>query len=320
MNIGRLVAFLILCTSALWASAAGNAETFPTHPIKLIVPAGAGGSMDAMARVAAKEAGERLGQNIMVENRPGAGNTMAAIAMLAAEPNGYTLGLVSCATIKLPHVTKAQYDPLKDLTYISQISAFSLILATRADTPYKSVSDLVRESRTKPLFYGTAGKYNSPHLATLRLAEAAGGNWTNVPYKGDADAIVALLAGDLQFIATSNSVMPYIQSGKLRALGIFEEKAPQGPLESIPTMTQQGYAVVETCPFGIMGPKGMEPGVLKKLDAAFEYAVRSASVKSIADKFSFTPTYADTKAFGQWARQTFESDRELFRKLGKNPE
>lgn len=178
----------------------------------------------------------------------------------------------------------------------------------------------MHESRRTPLFYGTAGKYNTPHLATLRLAEVAGSNWTDVPYKGDTDSIVALLAGDVQFIATSNSVMPYIESGKLRALGVFEETVPQGPLESIPTMVQQGFAVVETCPFGIIGPKGMDPGVLKKLDAAFQHAVGSASVKSVADKFASTPIYADSKAFDQRARQTFESGREQFRKLGKNPE
>ncbi|MGV3654559.1 MAG: tripartite tricarboxylate transporter substrate binding protein [Noviherbaspirillum sp.] len=276
--------------------------------------------MDAMARVVAENASKQLGQPIVVENRPGAGNTMAAIAMKSAEPNGYTLGLVSCATLKLPHVAKTQYDPLEDLTYISRISEFVLVLAVRADSPYQKVEDLVKESSKSGLFYGTAGKYNSPHLAALRLANASGANWTNAPFKGDADAIMGLLAGDVQFVASSNSVLPFIHSGKVRALGVFGAKRSPGELANVPTLTEQGYPVVDACPFGIMGPKGLDPAIVKKLDAALKEAINAPGTHAAAQKFGFVPDYLDANGFDKWARQTFEQDREMFLKLGKNPE
>ncbi len=319
----RIVGIIALAISIGMPAAAQaqQAASFPVKPIKLIVPTGPGGSMDLMARAVAEEAGRRLGQPMVVENKPGAGNTMAAVSMLAAEPDGYMLGLISCATLKLPHVSKSQYDPMKDLVYISRISDFALIVAVRADSPLKSMADLVQQSKsTKGLFYGTAGTYNSPHLATIRLAEASGAKLTNVPYKGDADAITALLAGDIQFVASSNSVIPYIQSGKLRALGVYGERRIKGVLDATPTMTEQGIAVVETCPFGIMGPKGLATAIVARLDAAFQSAVNSPTVKSVADKFGFEPDYLESAGFDRWARQSFEADRALFRKLGKNPE
>ena len=313
-------ALALSCALALPAIAAEPASTFPTRPITLIVPTGAGGSMDAMARAVAEEARKRLGQPVVVENKPGAGNTMAAIAMKSAEPNGYTLGLISCATLKQPLVTKAQYDPMKDLTFISRISDFALVVAVRADAPFKSVADLVDKSKDSGLFYGTAGKYNSPHLATIRLANATGANWTNVPFKSDVDAITALLGGDVQFVASSNSVLPFIESGKLRGLGVFADKRAAGRLKAIPTISEQGFAVVDTCPFGIMGPKGLDPSIVEKLDAVFKEAVDAAGVRVTAGKLGFEPDYADSANFDRWARQSFESDRVLFRKLGKNPE
>lgn len=300
--------------------AAETAQSFPSRPVKLIVPTAPGGSMDAMARVVAEHASKPLGQPIIVENKPGAGNTMAAIAMLSTEPNGYTLGLISCATLKLPHMTKTQYDPMKDLTYISRISEFALIVAVRGDSPYKTVSDLVSEGKKTPLFYGTAGKFNSPHLATIRLAQATGAQWTDVAYKGDSEAITALMGGQINFIATSNSVIPYIQSGKLRAIGVYSDKRLKGALENVPTMSEQGLQVVDTCPFGIMGPKGMDPAVVKKLDAAFREAINSPSTQASAEKFGFTPDYLDAASFDGLARRSFENDRALFEKLGKKRE
>lgn len=320
MRIPILAFAAALFTWTSYALAAEDAASFPSRPIRLIVPTGAGGSMDAMARAAAEEAGRALGQPIIVENRPGAGNTMAAVSMVSAPADGYTLGIISCATLKLPHVQKTQYDPMKDLTYISRLSEFTLVATVRADSPAQSVADLVRQSKSKPVFYGTAGTYNSPHLATIRLAETAGANWTNVPFKGDSEAITALLAGEIAFVATSNSVLPFIQSGKLRAVGVFADKRAGGGFDKVPTMTEQGFPVVETCPFGVMGPKGMDRALVTKIDDAFRKAVASATLRSTAGRFGFEPLYSDHQAFDQWARKSFEQDRAVFTKLGKKPE
>lgn len=320
MKFGITCAVLALCSLPLAGHASDAAASFPSRPITLIVPTAAGGSMDGMARAVADEARKKLGQPMLVENKPGAGNTMAAIAMLSAEPNGYTLGLISCATVKLPLVTKAQFDPMKDLTYISRISDFALVTAVRADSPYRNMADLIAASRKNGLFYGTAGKYNSPHLATLRLASVSGADWTNVPFKGDTDAITALLAGNVQFISTSNSVLPFIQSGKLRALGVYSDKRFKGALADVPTVSEQGFPVVETCPFGIMGPKGMDPAITRKIDAALKEVIGSAAVRATGEKFGMEPEYLDSAGFDRWARQSYESDRVLFQKLGKNPE
>lgn len=320
LHATKVLAVIGLSLATMGAVAAETAQSFPSRPIKLIVPTAPGGSMDVMARVVAENARKPLGQPIVIENKPGAGNTMAAVSMVSAEPDGYTLGLISCATLKLPHVSKTQYDPMKDLTYISRISDFALIVAVREDAPYKNMKDLVSESRKEPLFYGTAGKFNSPHLATVRLSQATGAQWTDVAYKGDSDAITALLGGQVQFIATSNSALPFVESGKLRALGVYSDKRGMGALEKVPTMSEQGLPVVDTCPFGIMGPKGMDPAIVKKLDAAFRVAINAPGTHTTAEKFGFSPDYLDAAGFDRWARESFESDRVLFQKLEKKPE
>jgi tripartite-type tricarboxylate transporter receptor subunit TctC len=315
-----LLAVALSCATAAPLLAAEAVGSFPTRPIRLVVPTGAGGSMDAMARAVAQEAGKALGQTIVVDNRPGAGNTMSAIIMVGAAPDGYTLGVIPCAVLKMPYVTKSQYDPMKDLTFISRISDFALVTAVRADSPYKSMAELTAASKKKGLFYATAGKYNAPHLATIRLVGTTGADWTDVAFKSDAEAITALLAGEVQFVVSSNSVFPFIQSGKLRALGVYGDKRAKGVFAETPTVSEQGYPVIENCPFGVMGPKNMDPALVSKLDGAFQQAVNSPLVKDTASKFGLDADYADAKDFDSWARKSYAQDRSLFQKLGIKPE
>ncbi|RZJ16779.1 MAG: tripartite tricarboxylate transporter substrate binding protein, partial [Haliea sp.] len=241
------------------AAAPAQAQNYPNKPIKLIVPYSAGGVTDQFGRALAEMAGKRLGQSIVIENKTGANGTLGAVQMLNTDPAGYTITMIPIGVFRMPHITGAQYDPMKDLTYISSMVGFNYYIAVNAASPWKTVGELVDYTRKKsgPVSYGTPGAYSSQHIAMEQLGEKTGADWTHIPYKGDADAMAALLGNHIQAIVSASSVLPYVTSGQMRVLAALGDKRTV-ELPGVPTLKELGYPVVHTSPIGFAGPKGMD--------------------------------------------------------------
>ena len=264
--------FPLLTVSAL-------AQTYPDHPIRIIVPTPAGGPVDVMARLFAAALPASLGQNVIVENKPGAGNTLGSRAAAQAAPDGYTL-MVSAASglIISPMIYKtAGYDassfaPIALLTETPQLLVINPLL------PFKSVADLVAYAKANPgkLNYSTGGNGTLPHLAAELLKKITGINIVHLPYKGGGPALTGVVAGEAQMtfdpVATS---LPLIKDGKLRALAIAGS-ARVPALPDVPTMGESGYSTLVVGAWtAVLAPKATPPAIVAKLNAAANAALQS---------------------------------------------
>ena len=313
--------FAIFCASlgllATSLPATAQDAAYPQRSIKLIVPYTAGGVTDQMGRMFAEQAGKRLGQPVVIENKTGANGTLGAVQMLSTDPAGYTLTMLPIGTFRMPHITGTQYDPLKDMTYISVIAGFNYFIAVKASQPWKSMADLVGAAKKAPgtVAYGTPGTHSSQHIGMAQLGTQAGVDWTHIPFKGDADAISALLGGHIQAVVGSSSVLPYVASGQLRVLASLGD-ARSSDLPDVPTLKELGYPIVHTSPMGIAGPKGMHPAVVHKLEAAFRGAYDDPAYQEGLKKLGMSPIYMDAAAYTQYARDTFHSERDALKSMG----
>ncbi|MES1265050.1 MAG: tripartite tricarboxylate transporter substrate binding protein, partial [Variovorax sp.] len=217
----------LLCAALLGVAAtAVLAQTFPTRPIKLVIAFPAGGPTDITMRQLADNASKILGQPIVVDNKPGAGGTLPAQALQTAPPDGYTIGQIPLGVFRLPYTTKINWDPVKDISYVINVTGYAFGIAVPGDSPFKTWNDFVAYAKANPgkLTYGSTGNLTSPHLTTERIAQQLGIQLQHVPYKGSADLAQAVLGNHLMAIADSTGFAPLVESGKLRVLNTWGEK------------------------------------------------------------------------------------------------
>ena len=227
------------------AAAPADAQQYPSRPVTIVVPFAAGGGSDLLARLVAQKLEEKLGKPFIIENRPGAGTTLAAMQAVRSTPDGYTLMQATSTTmaINVSMQKKMQYEPLKDLVPVALLSSSPFFLVVRADSPVKTVADLIALAKSKPnsLNYGSGGPGSMHHLSTELLQSLAGIERTHVPYKATPPAMNDLLAGHIQVLfGDTTSVLPMIQQGTVRGIAVTTVKrSPAEP--DIP-------AVAETVP------------------------------------------------------------------------
>ncbi len=312
----KTIAAALSAMSVLLAGAPAQAQTYPTRPIKLIVPYSAGGVTDQFGRTFADLAGKRLGQPITVENKTGANGTLGAVQMLNTDPAGYTITMIPIGVFRMPHITGAQYAPLKDLTYLGSMVGFNYYIVVNASSPWKSIADLVDYSKRQagPVSYATPGAYSSQHIAMAQLGEKAAVDWTHIPYKGDADAITALLGNHVQAIVSASTVLPYVASGQMRVLASLGDQRT-ADLPEVATLKEQGYPVVHTSPVGFAGPKGMDPAVVKKLEATIAATYQDPEFQAALKKMGLTPQYMDQATYTDYARQIYVGERDALKKM-----
>lgn len=313
-----MTALGLVAATALPAAAQGNAAThYPNAPIRLIVPYTAGGVTDIMGRMFAEQATKRLGQPVIIENKTGANGTLGGVQMLSADPSGYYLTMLPIGTFRMPHITGAQFDPLKDFTYISVISGFNYYIAVNASSPWKNVADLVAEAKksSTAVSYGTPGANSSQHIGMAQLGVKTGAEWTHVPFKGDADAISALMGNHIQAVVSSSSILPYVSSNKIRVLASLGDKRSED-LPDVPTLKELGYPIVHTSPMGIAGPKGMAPEVVKKLETAFRAAYDDPAYQAGLKKLGMSALYMNAADYHKYAIDTFNGEREALKSMG----
>lgn len=252
------------------ASSPSVAAEWPERPITLVVPFAPGGSADGLGRILAEKMGKRLNQTIIVENKPGASTTIASSYVARAKPDGYTLyiGMMNLHGMDKILFPSTAYDGIKDFTHINKLVSFPLVVVARSDSPFKNFSDLIAAAKSKPdsVTHGSAGVGSSNHLAAVEFMRASGVKLLNVPFRGGSPAAMATIAGDVDVsFATPPTVMPLIQGGKLKALGLTSaEPSPLFP--SIPSAKQSGLPGYDFKVWhGLYGPKGIDPKIVEQL-------------------------------------------------------
>ncbi|WP_028998556.1 tripartite tricarboxylate transporter substrate binding protein [Azohydromonas australica] len=307
------------CAAALLAPAgAALAQGFPSKPITLVVPWPAGGSTDRHMRLLAELASKHLGQNIIVENKPGGGGTLGPGTMaLTAKPDGYTIAQFPMGMLRVPHMQKTAWNPLTDFSYIIGVSGYTFGFTVRADSPYKSFNEYIEAARKAPgkLDYGSTGIGTSPHLLMEELAENAKVQLTHVPFKGNADLQQALLGGHINAQSDATGWDKFVDSGQMRLLLTFgEQRTRRWP--NVPTAKELGYNVVSSSPYGIVGPKGMDPAVMKTLHDAFKKAMDDPRHQELMEQLNQQVWYRSGEDYRKWAADTFQRDKALIERLG----
>jgi tripartite-type tricarboxylate transporter receptor subunit TctC len=294
-----------------------GAQTFPARPVTLLVTFPAGGPTDIAGRALAEATSKYLGQNVVVENRPGATGTLGAAALVNAKPDGYTVSMIPITVLRLPHMENVAFDPMKDIRYVMGVSGYVFAVVVRADAPWKNMGDLVAAAKTKPgiISYGSHGIGGSVHLATEELSAGQGIKLNHIPYKGSADMLTAMLGGHLDVAVDSTGAVPHVAAGKARVLAVLTEKrAPVWP--DAPTMSELGYGIVSTSPYGIGVPAATPPAVVKTLHDAFKKGLEDPIHTRTLEKYNQPVWYLSSEDYTKWAREQYEKERRIIERLG----
>ena len=297
---------------------AQGAKDFPTKPITLIMPWPAGSGVDLWHRAMADAAGKLLGQPVVVDNRVGGSGTSGPAGMAAAaKPDGYTIAQIPVTLFRLPHMQKAPYDPMKDFTWILHTSGYTFGVVVRADSSFKTFKDVIEFARANPgkFTYATPGAGTSLHIGMEQIAQKAGVKFTHVPFKGGPEGWAALEGGHVMADADATGWAPLVDAGKFRLLCIWTEKRnPRWP--DVPTLNELGFGLILDSPFGLAGPKGMDPAVVKKLHDAFKAALDDPKVAELMAKYDYPKRYMNTADYARFAKQQYDEQREVVDQLG----
>jgi len=307
----------IAAASAVASPFALQAQSFPSRPIKLMIGFSAGGPTDITMRQLAENASKVLGQPVIVENRAGAGGTLPSVNLQTAAPDGYTIGQIPLGVFRMPYTTKMTWDPIKDLSYILNVTGYAFGMVVPADSPLKSWTHFVGWAKANPgkLSYGSTGALTSPHLTTELIAQELGIELLHVPYKGSSELNQALLGGHVMAGSDSTGFAPLVASGKLRVLNTWGEKRlPKFP--EVPTLKELGVNIVQNSPFGFAAPRGTPAAVVKRLHDGFKKAMEEKSYVEALAKYDMLPMYMSSAAYAKFAQETFAREKALIQKLG----
>ncbi len=278
-------AFAAVASIAFAGAAA--AQDYPSRSIRLIVPYGAGGASDVMARYLGQKLSETLGQPVVVENMPGAAGTAAYIAIAKAAPDGYTLGYAT-SSLAINAVLKPQlgYDPIRDFLPITNFVEIQNVMVVPASSPWKTVKDLIADAKAKPgqLNYVSLGPGSTPHLSAELFTSAAGIKAQQVPYKQTTQAYTDLLENRVQFwIASMPSTLTHVQSGRARALAVASTKRSTA-YPDVPTLIESGVPAESTFWQGLFAPAGTPKPIVDKVNAAVRKLIAMPETKAFYSK------------------------------------
>jgi tripartite-type tricarboxylate transporter receptor subunit TctC len=279
----RLPAVLALFVLALSGPAA-LAQGYPAKPVRLVAPFAPGGGSDFIARLMAKKLSEQLGQQVVVENKPGAGGNLGAEFVVRSPADGYTILLTPASYTVNPSLYKLSFDPLADVTPIIQLSQGPFVVAVHPSVPAKSLKELVAVAAKAPdkLSYASSGNGSIVHLATEYFLDMAKVKIVHVPYKGSGPALNDTVAGNVQLVFGSvAAALQYVRSGRLRALAVTTaQRIPAAP--DIPTVGEAGWPGYEVINWhGLAGPKGLPKDIVARLNREANEALKSPDVEKI---------------------------------------
>ncbi len=315
--LSAMVAILVAVGAANPAFAQ-TAAGYPNRPVTLIIPYAAGVSVDLLFRGLAEIATKHLGQPIVVENRAGGSGTLGVAQMAAtAKPDGYTICQSALPMFRLPLMQKSTFDPLTDFTYIMVVAGYQVGAVVNADSQFKRWQDVIEFAKANPgkLKYSTLGAATTPNMAMEIASREAQIQMTHIPSKGGGESIAALLGNHVDMIVESPAWAPMVVAGKLRLLMVLgSEREQQWP--DVPSMKDVGYAYVFDSPTGLVGPKGMDPAIVKTLHDAFKKAMDDPNATELYKRILFSRRYIDSAGFTALASKLVADERDMLGKLG----
>ncbi len=316
-TLGRRMA-LGLGATLLAAPAVRAQGRFPDKPIRLVVPWGAGGTTDIQMRVLAEQAARRLGQPVIIENKAGAGGVLGAQQMLNERPDGYTITQMPISVFRHPQMAqRALFNPLEDFSYIIHLTGYLFGVVVKPDAPWNTFQEFLDHAKANPgrVTYGTPGVGTSLHITMEQIAGPRGIEWIHVPFRGFAENVTSLLAGQTTALADSSGWSEMVQAGRLKLLVTWSaDRAKRFP--NVPTLRESGIDIVSASPYGLAGPKGMNPDVVRALHDAFKEALYDPAHIAVLDRFDMAPMYLGPDEYAADARRTFAAEGEMIRKLG----
>ncbi len=318
MRLATFITRSLAAAVVIGAATAAMAQSYPTKPITLIVPWPAGGSTDIAMRAIAESASKHLGQPIVIDNKAGASGTLGPATMAAtAKPDGYTIAQIPITIMRLPLMQKVSWEAEKSFSYIVHLTGYTFGITTKADGPFKTWKDVVEFAKANPgkVTYATPGSGTSLHIGMEQIADAAGIKLTQVPFKGGAETNAAVLGGHTTLQADSTAWKPLVDAGQTRLLALWTaERSKNWP--DVPTLKELGYPFVFDSPFGIAGPKGMDPKIVKILHDAFKKALEDPSVIEILRKYDMVPRYMSTADYEKAVKDVIAQETAALTKIG----
>jgi len=318
---------LVACSLAaalLCAVAAQAQQPYPVRPIRLVVPSSPGGGTDITARIMAPKLGEYLGQQVVVENRPGAGTMIGGEAVARSAPDGYTLLMgISTLAINPAMYRKMPYDALKDFAPISQAVSLPNILVTHPSLPVKTVKELIAFGKARPgqINFASAGVGTNPHLSMELFLSMAGVKMIHVPYKGSGQGVIDLIAGHVSVMTPSILTgLPHIKAGRLRGLGVTSARRAAGAPE-IPTIAEAGVPGYEAVQwFGILAPAGTPRAIIERVNREAVRVLQTPDVRERLVADGADPVGSSPDEFGAFIRAETVKWAKVAREVGIRPE
>jgi tripartite-type tricarboxylate transporter receptor subunit TctC len=303
--VAKCLARAAFCGLALLAAGSALAQAdYPRQPIRLVVGFAPGGISDVLARALAAKLSTQIGQAVIVENKPGAGTTIAGDFVAKAPPDGYTIWLQDTTThaINATLYPKLPYESMRDFTPIALVASTPLMLVVHPSSPARSVRELAALIKAEPgkMSYGSSGNGTIIHLASEMLKTSQGLDAAHIPYKGSSPATQAILANEVSFVfSTMPPAVSNVKAGKLRALAVTTPRRVAAAPD-VPTMGEAGVPNFDVVLYsGILGPKGMDPAIVRKLNAEFARVLQSEDMKKVYENLGADPISVTPEAFGE---------------------
>ncbi|AYD62586.1 tripartite tricarboxylate transporter substrate binding protein [Achromobacter sp. B7] len=295
-TISRALALCVLAATPMLATA----DTYPSKPITLVVPFPPGGSTDVIGRLFAVKLGARLGQTVVIENKPGANTSIGAVAVARAAPDGYTLMITGAPTFTLNSLlySNLNYDPVKSYEYVAVAGSTPFVILTNPQTGIGTVADITSKSAAQALSFGSFGNGSTPHIAGESLAQRTGAKLLHVPYRGSAPAMTDLIGNQIPLsIDTLVASLPQIKAGKARAVALTGS-ARSKLVPEVPTVAESGVSGYdfETW-FGVVMPKGTPAPIVNRMSKEIQAVMAEPDTRAKLQELGFDATYQDPAAF-----------------------
>jgi tripartite-type tricarboxylate transporter receptor subunit TctC len=314
LRISALLVAILCCV------AGAHAEDYPTRPVRMIVSYPAGGVADVTARIIGRRLGEILGQQIVVENRPGASGTLGSNVAAKSAPDGYTLLLTPGDFIAMPSLApQMAFDPDKDLLPVAMVTSTPLAVVAKIDAPFNDVKELVAAAKASPgsIAYATPGTGSIDHVAGEWMAIEAHIKLLHVPYRGGPATAEAVAAGDVPLgVVTPSSVKALIEAGKVKVIALTGKKRPESIPTSWPTLDESGLAVDAVLWNGLFAPTGTPPDIVEKLEDAVTRILGEDKVRALLNASGIDVELVTGEAFAQRIRSEVARYNEVIRLTG----
>lgn len=318
-TLSRALALCVLAATPLLAAA----DTYPSKPITMVVPFPPGGSTDVIGRLFAAKLGARLGQTVVIENKPGANTSIGAVAVARAAPDGYTLMITGAPTFTLNSLlySNLNYDPVKSYEYVAIAGSTPFVILTNPQTGIGTMADITKKSASQSLSFGSFGNGSTPHIAGESLAQRTGAKLLHVPYRGSAPAMTDLIGNQIPLsIDTLVASLPQIKAGKARAVALTGSARSQ-LVPDVPTVAESGVAGYdfETW-FGVVMPKGTPAPIVNRMSKEIQAVMAEPDTRAKLQELGFDATYQDPAAFRAKVSAELERNVAVIKAAGIKPD